>query len=742
MTDKEIRIFLASLVLILCLCVVSFAFAATPQVGTITPSSGANRPNQAVTFTTTYSDADGWSNIQYVQFLVNSALNGANSLFVYYDQNTNLLYLRNDASTGWLGGYAPGSAQIIQNYYSKLDCAKTTVSGSGTNLTVKWVVTFKPTFTGAKNTYLYVKDDTGLYNGWLKKGTWIIDAIAPTGSIKINNDSFYANSTFVSLNLSAQDNTGGSGLSQMQFSNNNVTWSSPEAYVTTKTYTLALGDATKTVYVKFKDKAGNWSNPVSDSIILDTQPPVIVITSPQNGAILQDPQITLQGTVDGVSFSESRTLVEGENLLTKTAADLAGNTGSASVTVYYYSGTLIGPGGGEVLSSDGKIKVVIPAGALTAPQNIKILRLNNQSIESALPGNTALLSVAEFKPYGLVFSKPVEITYILDSPEIPGTPVEIGLYDAIQNKIIPVGHTTIVPADGYTITCNIMHFSTYAVLKGLISQGAPIGGGVKIPLPDLLTGAFSHAIAISVPPGRKGLQPSLGLSYRSSNANSWVGLGFSLNPGFIVRSSRLGPPTYIDTQDTFYLITDSGTTELVNLIDNLYQAKIESSFTKFYKETDDSWKVVAKDGSILRFGQATDSKETSLSGTYSWYLTKAIDLNGNYIDFTYTKDQGKAYLSHIDYTGNEIGITPTNSVEFYLEPREDISSSYISTSKIAFAKRLKEIQVKVNSGLVWRYELEYGYSPDTNRSLLKSVTQFGADGKNLPKQSLEYQKAK
>ena len=54
----------------------------------------------------------------------------------------------------------------------------------------------------------------------------------------------------------------------MQFSNDGATWSSPEPYATTKSWTLEPGDGTKTVYVKFKDNVGNWSIAYSDSIIL------------------------------------------------------------------------------------------------------------------------------------------------------------------------------------------------------------------------------------------------------------------------------------------------------------------------------------------------------------------------------------------------------------------------------------------------------------------------------------------
>lgn len=473
-------------------------------------------------------------------------------------------------------------------------------------------------------------------------------------------------------------------------------------------------------------------------------PPEIIITSPKEGTVLEENKVTLSGTIDGEPFFEERTLTqEGENTLTKTATDLAGNTSSASVKVWLYLGSLIGPEGGEVSSFDAKVKLIVPEGALDTPKRIRILGVKRDLLQGALLPNKNLLSVVECKPSGTIFKKPASLVYTLPEAEVPGTPVELSFYDTLLDKLIPTGQIAQVPVDGYTLNFLVSHFSTYAALKSLTPQGPPIGQGVKIPLPDMLTGSFSHSIPLTVPPGRKGMQPSLGLSYRSSNPNSWTGVGFSLNPGYIVRSTRLGPPTYNDTQDTFYFITEAGTSELVHLIDNLYQAKVESSFTKFFKETDDSWRVVSKDGSLLRFGTTTDSKETSRLGTFSWYLTRAQDTNGNYLELHYLKDQGKSYLKRIDYTGNEeVGFSPTNSVEFILEPREDISSSYLSGSKIATKQRLKGIHTKVNSELVWRYELEYAYSEDTNRSLLKSITQYGSDGKSLPTQRLTYQKAR
>ncbi|MFH0790496.1 MAG: PKD domain-containing protein [Candidatus Omnitrophota bacterium] len=96
-----------------------------------------------------------------------------------------------------------------------------------------------------------------------------VDNIAPTGTIKINNNTTYTTSTSVALDLSAEDAASGMGSgAQMRFSNDGSTWSNPEDYALSNSYVLLTGDGTKIVYVKFKDAAGNWSDAISDTIIL------------------------------------------------------------------------------------------------------------------------------------------------------------------------------------------------------------------------------------------------------------------------------------------------------------------------------------------------------------------------------------------------------------------------------------------------------------------------------------------
>jgi glucose/arabinose dehydrogenase len=101
----------------------------------------------------------------------------------------------------------------------------------------------------------------------------VVDNQPPTGSLVINGGASATNSRTVTLTLAASDPL--SGVSQMRFSNNGNSYSTPEAYATGKTWTLSIGQGTKTVYAQFKDGAGNWSAAFTDTIVLDTAAPSI-----------------------------------------------------------------------------------------------------------------------------------------------------------------------------------------------------------------------------------------------------------------------------------------------------------------------------------------------------------------------------------------------------------------------------------------------------------------------------------
>lgn len=92
------------------------------------------------------------------------------------------------------------------------------------------------------------------------------DTVAPTGSVKINNGAARTTSLRVRLALRAKDNPGGSGISLMCVSNTTrcASW---RPYSTSLSWRLASGKAgARTVYVRFKDRAGNVSALYRDTI--------------------------------------------------------------------------------------------------------------------------------------------------------------------------------------------------------------------------------------------------------------------------------------------------------------------------------------------------------------------------------------------------------------------------------------------------------------------------------------------
>jgi len=238
---------------------------------------------------------------------------------------------------------------------------KTYYSSDGSNPSIIYTVPFAVSSEGAFTVKYYSTDKAGnaevvkIVSNQVK-----IDKTAPTGSVLINNNDAHTNTTSVTLTISANDAT--SGIDKMSFSNDNITWSSPEAYSVTKAWILSAGDGDKTVYAKFTDKAGNATTAViSDSILLDTIPPALNIASPANNSKVtgtvniqtNTSDITsgvkkvefyidtaLIGTVTVSPYSYSwntASVVNGFHIIKVVAVDNANNTNSTQITVDVYN---------------------------------------------------------------------------------------------------------------------------------------------------------------------------------------------------------------------------------------------------------------------------------------------------------------------------------------------------------------------------------------------------------------------
>jgi hypothetical protein len=131
------------------------------------------------------------------------------------------------------------------------------------------------------------------------------DATAPTGALTIEGGSQYTSALTVTLQVSGSDplvpnyttdtTDDASGVAQVQFSNDNTTWSAWEAFAANKSWTLAPGEGTKTVYGRVKDGASNVSATFSKEIYLffDSQAPNVQMKVNDGAALTSKTSVTL-----------------------------------------------------------------------------------------------------------------------------------------------------------------------------------------------------------------------------------------------------------------------------------------------------------------------------------------------------------------------------------------------------------------------------------------------------------------
>ncbi|MBI4706342.1 MAG: hypothetical protein HY761_00225 [Candidatus Omnitrophica bacterium] len=247
---------------------------------------------------------------------------------------------------------------------------------------------------------------------------------------------------------------------------------------------------------------------------------------------------------------------------------------------------------------------------------------------------------------------------------------------------------------------------------------------------DPFTGRASFSVSISVPVGRKGIQPNIALTYASGSGNGILGVGWSLELGSIQRSTKRGTPKY-DSTDTFIFNSLGSNQELVNIGGNEYRTKIEGSFSKFTFDGT-SWVITDKGGTKYYFGQDEASRQINSKGIFSWNLNKVVDLQTNFLEIEYFVDQGQIYPVKVKYTGNQSqNLEPLCEVHFVFTDRADYSFNYRSGSKVVTAKRLTEIKSKFRSNIINQYKIEYLEEQNARPlSLIKQITLFDASSNN------------
>ncbi|WP_230199366.1 S-layer homology domain-containing protein [Bacillus ndiopicus] len=187
---------------------------------------------------------------------------------------------------------------------------------------------------GENTVYVQFKDAAGNISSGTISDTICLDKTSPSGTIMIKGGASITASANVNLALTANDS--GSGVTLMRLRNENQpagmgTW---ENYTTSKGWTLSGGEGTKTVYVEYRDAAGNVSTAVSASIVLDTTPPQVVGVT--NGGLYNERVAFIfnegTATLNGAPIT-SPYMVTDEGDYTLIVTDGAGNTTTVSFKV-------------------------------------------------------------------------------------------------------------------------------------------------------------------------------------------------------------------------------------------------------------------------------------------------------------------------------------------------------------------------------------------------------------------------
>jgi len=494
---------------------------------------------------------------------------------------------------------------------------------------------------------------------------------------------------------------------------------------------------------KAYDSAGAVSTSAVSNLVVNAVP-VASISAPTNGAVVVAPaNVLIQTAVsdpdDGIAMVEF--YVNGQLKATDIAAPFtlqADNmpAGIYSLTIKAYDnrgGATVSAASTLIVNERPQVSVVSPANnaAVVVPKTIT-LAATASDIDGTIErvefyNGTTLLGTATAAPYQLSWNVTAPGDYSLTAR-------------AYDNRGTS---TTSVPS----------------VLRGRLEAFEVIGdGGIvdlsgELPIhdasvgklagtPGTAGGAATYSISVSVPPGRRGMEPKVGLSYSSRSGNGAAGMGWSLSGGSAIQRCPATldqdgqvRPVLLDVGDRLCLdgqrlLATSGT---YGLAGTTYGTEVES-FVRVTQlggglgSASSYFKVERKSGEVSYYGNGVNGRVIpgEKSVPLSWLVNRTEDRVGNFVEYRYANfAEGETLLSAILYTG--FGSTPGDRrVEFAYETRPDVeqTTSYLGGGLTRQTQRLRFINTFVGSESVRSYQLRYDTtSAHTGRSLLRGVTE-------------------
>ncbi len=317
---------------------------------------------------------------------------------------------------------------------------------------------------------------------------------------------------------------------------------------------------------------------------------------------------------------------------------------------------------------------------------------------------------------------------------------------------------------------------------GLVTSGGTNSSASSSIEPDEFTGSANYSIEIPTPPARGGVKPTVSLSYNSSrkNSNSWVGYGWELELGAIVRipdenglidyysgksfeirrggqSEALKYLGTLGSRSSYGNPADYGITPPFGMVAEYYQAQIQGSFTHYihlkgvYPEhyQDGGWVAIDKSGVRYFFGDTPRDRETPIELTdmspgvsydplynyrvMRWYLSKVLDPNQNELLVNYNPFHSPTNIHYQDI-----------DINFVTHPfADDANVGFYPLFRDSFLKHpdyysaLDRIDILKGAEVLQSFQLRYTPSSKKRLRLLSSIQQM-AGGERLPETRFNY----
>jgi RHS repeat-associated protein len=435
-------------------------------------------------------------------------------------------------------------------------------------------------------------------------------------------------------------------------------------------------------------------------------------------------------------------------------------------------GVTVKAGEAATLDFDG-VKVDIPEGAVEKDVRVTIRPLPTKDIaplDSGMQNVSPEAQAFRFGPLGMMFKKPVKMTLPYDAKLIPTgyseRDVRTFYYDEGAHRWEQVALLSQGERDMVAVSNHFTDFINATMpmpehpgtqsenptaLKDL-KLADPAAGITEIEPPGSNSdGAARLRYPIEVPPGRRGVQPSLALTYDSerTNTSGWVGVGWDLSLSSIEVDTRFGVPRY-DSSETYLL--DGDALVPISGKPGFYQRRVEGRFDQIQRlgtdPTSYSWVVTDKTGTRFTYGANANGANSTLADArpgqpgniFKWGLERMQDATGNFMTISYFPDTyvngdtfTQIYPQKIQYTGNG-GFSPPYEVDLVLDngtTRPDIVMTGRPGFPVSTRRRLTAINVSLSGTPIRSYQLQY-LGPDQfantfNKSVLSSVSLIGAD---------------